>query len=67
MGHFGPKLEAERDETLSQYLRERGQKTSIFHFRLEQTYRTFIVFFDHYDPEIVTIFYDGVSTRSARN
>ncbi len=35
VGHFGPKLEAERDETLGQNLRERGQKTSIFHFRLE--------------------------------
>jgi hypothetical protein len=35
MGHFGPKLEAEGDETLGQNLRERGQKTSIFHFRLE--------------------------------
>jgi hypothetical protein len=35
MGHYGPKLEAERDETLGQNLRERGQKTSIFHFRLE--------------------------------
>jgi hypothetical protein len=35
MGHFGPKLEAERDESLGQNLRERGQMTSIFHFRLE--------------------------------
>ncbi len=35
MGHFGPKLEAERDEILGQNLRERGQKTSIFTFRLE--------------------------------
>jgi hypothetical protein len=35
MGHFGPKIEAERDETLGQNLRERGQKTSIFTFRLE--------------------------------
>jgi hypothetical protein len=35
MGHFGAIIEAERDETLSQNLRERGQKTSIFHFRLE--------------------------------
>jgi hypothetical protein len=35
MGHFGPKLEAERDETLGQNLRERGQKTPIFHFRFE--------------------------------
>jgi hypothetical protein len=34
MGHFGLK-KAERDETLGQNLRERGQKTSIFHFRLE--------------------------------
>jgi hypothetical protein len=35
MGHFGPIIEAERDETLSQYLRERGHKTSILTFRLE--------------------------------
>jgi hypothetical protein len=35
VGHFGPIIEAERDETLSQYLRERGQETSIFTFRLE--------------------------------
>jgi hypothetical protein len=35
MGHFGPKLEAERDKTLGQNLRERSQRTSIFHFRLE--------------------------------
>jgi hypothetical protein len=33
MGHVGPKLEAEKDETLGQNLRERGQKTSIFHFK----------------------------------
>jgi hypothetical protein len=35
VGHFGPIIEAERDETLSQYLLERGQKTQIFSFRLE--------------------------------
>jgi hypothetical protein len=35
MGQFEPKLEAERDKSLGQNLRERGQKTSIFHFRLE--------------------------------
>jgi hypothetical protein len=27
MGHYRPKLEAERDDTLGQYLQERGQKT----------------------------------------
>jgi hypothetical protein len=31
MGHFGPLIEAERDETLSQYLRERGQYFSKSH------------------------------------
>ncbi len=35
VGHFGPIIEAERDETLGQYLREHGQKTSIFTFRLK--------------------------------
>jgi hypothetical protein len=35
MGHKRPKLEAEKDESLGQNLRERGQKTSIFHFRLD--------------------------------
>jgi hypothetical protein len=35
VGHFRPNLEAERDETLDQNLREHGQKTSIFHFKLE--------------------------------
>jgi hypothetical protein len=35
VGHFGPKIEAEKDETLSQYLGERGQETSIFIFSLE--------------------------------
>jgi hypothetical protein len=35
MGHFGPKIEAGRDETLGQNFQERGQKTSIFTFRLE--------------------------------
>jgi hypothetical protein len=35
VGHFGPKIEAEKDETLSHYLRERGQETSIFIFSLE--------------------------------
>jgi hypothetical protein len=35
MGHLGPKLEAERDDILGQYLQEHGQKTSIFTFRLE--------------------------------
>ncbi len=35
MGHFGPKLEAERDESLGLNLQERGQKTSIFYFKHE--------------------------------
>jgi hypothetical protein len=35
MGHKRPKLEAKRDESFGQKLRERGQKTSIFHFRFE--------------------------------
>jgi hypothetical protein len=35
VGHYGPKLEAERDDTLGQYLQEHGQKASIFHSRLE--------------------------------
>jgi hypothetical protein len=35
VGHFGPKLEAEENETLSHYLQERGQETSVFTVRLE--------------------------------
>jgi hypothetical protein len=35
MGHYRPIIEAERDETLSQYLQERGQKTPIFSFSFE--------------------------------
>jgi hypothetical protein len=32
VGHYGPKFEAEKDEILSHYLRERGQETSIYLF-----------------------------------
>ncbi len=35
MGLKWPIMEAERDESLSQYLQYCGQKTSLFSFRLE--------------------------------
>jgi hypothetical protein len=35
VGHFRPKIDAEKDDTLSLYLRERSQETSIFIFSLE--------------------------------